>query len=58
MTYPPFVDSSELEIGRVGTSFLTYFCVLTRGQMAECAVWPMFVIVNSPGFDPLPRVLD
>ena len=44
LTSVPFVDRSQLEIGRFGASFLTCFDVLTRGQMAECAVRSMLVV--------------
>src|SRR5258708_8910119 len=47
LTSPPFVDNSELEIGCVGNSSPTYFCVLTRGQMVECTMGPMFVVVDA-----------
>src|SRR6185369_11693582 len=54
LTSVPFVDRSQLERGRFGTSFLTCFDVLTRGQMAECAMGSLLVVVDPPRFDSLP----
>ena len=58
VTLSPFVDSFELESRRLEGSSLTCFGVLTRGQMAECTVGPMFIVVDPPCFDLLPGLLD
>ena len=38
VTLSPLADSFQLEVGRFQASFLNCPRVLTRGQMAECAV--------------------
>jgi hypothetical protein len=49
VTLSPLADSFQLEVGRFQASFLNCPRVLTRGQMAECAVRTSFDRTGGSG---------